>query len=291
MPNLAQATLMFRSYQPPPVISPDCARVQSDFNLMLSRGWCSHQIRSLARTCGPDLFSHFASFDQVPTRQVDHRACNSASNCVAFNVDMKSYKPRHVNPECTCASATVSNEQLLTMIDRHEIPLVSIETPNSPTNDQPTLSLQKRTTRSSYTAISHVWIDGLGNPEANALPSCQLRQLAGRLLNTTGSSNVRHLGTFGKTLCDANSIPAVFVLARHFVCTYPPRTCETEQHRNDGVYLCRCGQRACVRCRADRYHLVLIRSSFVPYIVLRLDVPELDNAGGVASQTLPFPIC
>jgi len=45
----------------------------------------------------------------------------------------------------------------------------------------PMLTVEEATTSSMYIAISHVWSGGLGNPKANVLPLCQLRQLAGNL--------------------------------------------------------------------------------------------------------------
>jgi hypothetical protein len=40
-----------------------------------------------------------------------------------------------------------------------------------------TLHVEPRTARSRYTAIWHVWVDGLGNPHENSLPGCQLLHL------------------------------------------------------------------------------------------------------------------
>lgn len=221
-------------------------RRQSDLNLMLSRGWCKHQVYSLARTCRSDVFHHLASLDQHPSRKIDHALCDSTSNCIAHNVDMRNYKSRHVDAACTCVSVAVSDEQLLAINDQHEVPLVSIESQSDLRNDRPILNLQKRSTGSKYIAISHIWFDGLGNPEANALPSCQLRRLAERLRNVTGSSNVCSLATHWKTSYHAN-LSTVFVLARHFVYTHLSREDETKQHCHDGIDLCWCHQCTCPR--------------------------------------------
>ncbi|KAK4942754.1 hypothetical protein LTR10_017514 [Elasticomyces elasticus] len=44
-----------------------------------------------------------------------------------------------------------------------------------------------------YTAISHVWSDGLGNPHENGLPHCQLQRIAGILKNMNEQSK-RYFG-------------------------------------------------------------------------------------------------
>jgi len=48
-------------------------------------------------------------------------------------------------------------------------------------NGTASLTVEEATTSSRYIAISHVWSGGLGNPRANELPTCQLRQLVGNL--------------------------------------------------------------------------------------------------------------
>jgi hypothetical protein len=39
------------------------------------------------------------------------------------------------------------------------------------------LKVHERKKRMDYIAVSHVWADGLRNPTANALPSCQIEKL------------------------------------------------------------------------------------------------------------------
>lgn len=98
---------------------------------------------------------------------------------------MTSHQTRHVNGYCTCDNALVPYQQLTDILNKGEIPLVSIESQADTTIDEVTLLLHKRRSRSDYTAISHVWIDGMGNSEANALPLCQLRRLKQRLHDLT----------------------------------------------------------------------------------------------------------
>ena len=51
------------------------------------------------------------------------------------------------------------------------IPVVSVRSPDQPLSPPPSNGSD------SCIACSHVWYDGLGNPEGNAIPPCQLDRL------------------------------------------------------------------------------------------------------------------
>jgi hypothetical protein len=64
---------------------------------------------------------------------------------------------------------------LIEIIKSGGIPLVSVHI--GPYN-KAEIRIEKASPSTRYTAISHVWSDGLGNPNSNALPQCQLGWLS-----------------------------------------------------------------------------------------------------------------
>jgi hypothetical protein len=144
---------------------------------MLAQGWCVHQIDYFSRMFDKATFSYIATRVRPP-RGTDHTLCAEMSSCVAYNVDMNNYETRHVDDTCTCEMMAVPYDQLIKIIEEGDVPLVSIEVNG---NGELNLRLCKRKMSSHYTAISHVWADGLGNPHDNAIPLCQARMLEKRV--------------------------------------------------------------------------------------------------------------
>ena len=156
---------------------------------MIAKGWCNHQVHYLAQKLTLDAFIFVASLDRHPRRLTDHSVCLGKSWCIAYNVDMHNYKPRHISDACSCAMLAVPYDELVKIIRQGAVPLVTIEE-NPGLGGQLSLRLHRRQRGSVYTAISHVWADGLGNAFENAVPRCQLRGLKSRLDQLEISSRV-----------------------------------------------------------------------------------------------------
>lgn len=164
---------------------------------LLAKGWCIHQLRHLDRICtSSTTFSYLLQLEKSSARTVDHSVCREEPQCIAYNVDMRNYKSRHTEPDCACPMVEVPYKRLLKTINSKSVPLISIEEVDIRGGGAPVdlaLKVHTRTPESCYTAVSHVWADGLGNPKQNALPYCQLKSLQRRL----GNRNQKHLvGTF-----------------------------------------------------------------------------------------------
>jgi hypothetical protein len=146
---------------------------------MLQRGRCKHQVLYLAQKFDLDTLRGLAKLKLGPERRVDHTPCANHPSCLAYNVNLSSYRTAHRDGNCNCELLSVPYDELVAGIEQREIPLISIE--HSADLLRPTtLRLHRRERSSKYTAISHVWADGLGNPPLNALPTCQLEYLAAR---------------------------------------------------------------------------------------------------------------
>ena len=143
---------------------------------MLAHGWCQHHINHLSRTHDLKTFSYLATHGRPLRRLVDHKKCSQNPGCVAHNTDAATYRTRHVTPECDCTMIPTPSSRLIEIIRIGKIPLISLED-GVGTGATHRIQVDARSLRSKYIAVSHVWSDGLGNPNGNALPSCQISEL------------------------------------------------------------------------------------------------------------------
>ena len=152
--------------------------MQSLADYMSNDGWCIHQANYLAQSFDEQTMYYFATFPRSSRRPENHEKCRSQPNCVAYNVDMDDYETRH-QFSCdrdSCENVAVPYDRLVKIIRDGFVPLVTLH--RSRLNaSQLSIKVSKRRKNSHYTAISHVWADGLGNPKSNSLPSCQLKCL------------------------------------------------------------------------------------------------------------------
>ncbi|KAK0514457.1 hypothetical protein JMJ35_003074 [Cladonia borealis] len=149
---------------------------------MIANGWCCHQVEHLSRIHNIKSFVYLAMRPRPSTRRVDHNGCLRQATCVAYNIDESIYETRHVRFGCTCPILSVPHDDLIRIARAGQVPLVTIERDaSSDPNYQLRLTARKDSWRSSkssrYVAISHVWSDGLGNPNGNGLPLCQVKRL------------------------------------------------------------------------------------------------------------------
>jgi hypothetical protein len=157
--------------------------IQENFS---RRGWCPHQARRCRQLYTPQVVSYLSSLDRHGYRSNDHHPCAEAPRCIANNVNLQRYDTAHA-PPCpgSCSALAIDYASIVSIIRAGGVPLVSIHTDPSSTLNSPILHLRvsARTTSSRYTVLSHVWFDGLGNPTANALPSCQVHRMYTQLVS------------------------------------------------------------------------------------------------------------
>ncbi|GAM40005.1 hypothetical protein TCE0_034r12015 [Talaromyces pinophilus] len=151
-----------------------------------------------------------------PRREQDHESCTEMG-CSGQGIKGKPYQTQHVRPDCTCSFAGVSIPDLIAVISKGEIPLVSW-TPDAGLN----LVAYNPQFKQKYVAISHIWSDGMGNENDNALPECQLSRIQAlvdeldstarpdqpqnrvfgpKVLSESGSPVDRSVGFWMDTLC------------------------------------------------------------------------------------------
>ncbi|KAI0663620.1 hypothetical protein C8Q70DRAFT_370135 [Cubamyces menziesii] len=133
---------------------------------LIRQGWCINEVSLIPRDC---LF--FTTLLDRP-RAKDHSGCGMVA-CGAYQTDEATYKTVHTHDLCdgSCEFVRVPTADLVGLLSQGKVPAVIIADVGSiqvvDSSDYP------------YIALSHVWADGLGNPNDNALPSCQLRRLRG----------------------------------------------------------------------------------------------------------------
>lgn len=108
----------------------------------------------------------------------DHSKCDKDQCRALQQVGSKNYKPQHVKDDCQCEFIDMKQAQLAELVQEGAIPILSYSKLDG-------LQLQPfrpdESPRLRYIAISHVWADGLGNPNANAMRQCQLQLTQDRM--------------------------------------------------------------------------------------------------------------
>ena len=119
-------------------------------------------------------------------RAVDHSRCLE-NRCNAEDVDEATYRTAHAKSclchdhldACTHADRCEHTGPLVDDISRiitlGSFPVIALTKTKS--TSEVRISVEPYKKSISYTAITHVWADGLGNPDGNTLPACQFSRL------------------------------------------------------------------------------------------------------------------
>lgn len=140
---------------------------------MVRNGWCIHQANLFCGRFTYAVIYYLASIRRKPSDQ-NHQDCEGEENCVAHNTNPKTYQCRHVKQGCSCQHISISSEDIKAVIKDGGIPLISFTKTRSGCMQHKVFRAKSST---KYTAVSHLWSDGLGNPNQNTLPECQINNL------------------------------------------------------------------------------------------------------------------
>ncbi|KAJ5788246.1 heterokaryon incompatibility protein [Penicillium paradoxum] len=113
-------------------------------------------------------------------RQENNDQCTNLKHA-SKPLNDENYRTKHTDQCSGCTEVQANSEQLGDILARRKLPLIlSIDEHDQ--NDE--IVFQEADVDDGtelnvpYVAISHVWSDGLGNPQRNALPRCQLLRLS-----------------------------------------------------------------------------------------------------------------
>ncbi|KAE9373224.1 hypothetical protein N431DRAFT_482315 [Stipitochalara longipes BDJ] len=202
----------FPALTPPyhPVLPYGANEMPASTKLLLSRmtdqGWCPSQAHSLFQKSDHYTLLFLSQLSRRGGTGKRHDSC-SARECVANNVDMSHYETKHRTPSCMCNFVEIPKLPLIEIIKSGGIPLVSVHPGPHNTVE---IRIEKANPSTRYTAISHVWSDGLGNPNSNALPQCQLEWLSTCLerLPSHGYQGI-YYNNYGGIAVDAGGLDAI----------------------------------------------------------------------------------
>ena len=138
--------------------------------------WCPTQVQYLSNTFSYHALVYLAELKRDVAEWIDHSRCAQEERCVAYNIDDKTFRGRHVENCSGCLYAEAPLEEMMSILDQGEIPILKCDRrPDSP--GKSLLSFARLSNSTRYTAVSHLWSDGLGIPSLNCLPRCQLERL------------------------------------------------------------------------------------------------------------------
>ena len=142
--------------------------------ILKDNGWRPHRALQLCQSYDPILLNSLASLVRDAGQTENHRQCLDIQRCCSHDLAQScDYPFRHDCDQAhTCTFVQAPRNKLKEILQSGEIPVLSISR-----KDGLDLQVIKWSPWLAYTAISHVWSDGLGNPRANALPECQLLRL------------------------------------------------------------------------------------------------------------------
>ena len=136
---------------------------------------CPSQMQMLSQDFrSPQALAFVAGCFYEDVVQSHHASCDG-DKCQAGNSVTSDEVTRHVSDFCDCEFLHVDEDQLADCLKQGCLPLLRLK---EETNiDKMLIEVVPSTDSTSYVALSHVWADGLGNPEETALPRCQLSRL------------------------------------------------------------------------------------------------------------------
>ncbi|KAL8876663.1 MAG: hypothetical protein Q9198_005180 [Flavoplaca austrocitrina] len=170
-------------------------------NRMTDAGWCPFDVQFLTMNLDPDIVAFIFSLGSK-TASKDHRLCHnrytdSRDHCIADSPDRSSL-PKHTQSGCVCPLLGPDMELVEGAIRNGNVPLVVLVLPQNDSDDVVFRLAEEELPDEElfigrYFAISHVWNEGLGNPNANLLPSCQIKRITGLMNNVKGTEEGKEI--------------------------------------------------------------------------------------------------
>ncbi|KAK7709619.1 hypothetical protein SLS63_013164 [Diaporthe eres] len=162
---------------------------------MAEKGWCPFDIDRIDKTATSATLFYYMAHLPPPRPNVDHSLCTK-DVCTSMTID-PSYRTKHVPKNCQCNSEFSDTPSVINGLRGDEIPLIQeviqLEMLQGPakesdglntarfieaTDVEPKFRIIESGKGRNFVAISHVWAEGLGNPNGNSLPSCALKWIS-----------------------------------------------------------------------------------------------------------------
>jgi hypothetical protein len=145
---------------------------------MIDNGWCPVRAgRFVESHCIEDVYTAAAVGGHFK-QDLDHKDCSLVQGCVASNINNATFRSLHARQNCHCDLVTLDMESVRAVLRKGQIPIVVLERDGS---GKRSMTISPVSGLTEYTAISHVWSDGMADPRQNGLLECQLTKLEGDL--------------------------------------------------------------------------------------------------------------
>jgi hypothetical protein len=156
------------------------------YQRMLERKHCPSNYGVLMNKYGISVAMYATLLEPAENSFVRHDRCGRRS-CVAYNVDVSTYEPRHVSEGCLCDMVHPPTEDVYKALDSGTFPLIDGE---AMFYDDPEgkLVVKPHGPGTEFLAFSHVWSDGLGSVTEKGLPGCQVAYLSKLTKAISGST-------------------------------------------------------------------------------------------------------
>ncbi|KAL3425709.1 het domain protein [Phlyctema vagabunda] len=163
------------------------------WNALKDNGWCPSEAAAIF-----ERFSVSGVYYMTQIRPPNASSHQQGGKCQHYKCNLRQlndakYQTKHVS-HCSknCGIVSADPESLASiLVDKNTIPL--IRTSKRLWNDNqsaPEILLEAWDGSKPFVTISHVWADGLGNPNANALPRCQMQRLTDMVQSLTNRDDV-----------------------------------------------------------------------------------------------------
>ena len=132
------------------------------YSSMVKNGWCPFRLEHLFSRLTYSSIFVLASLNTSNVRRTNHKKCKKKRMCFGDSV-VGAYTCRHIescNDHCQYKELPADqSEKIKTIIEKDGIPLLSID---RGCRDPTQVEVVEATPGMQYTAVTHVWADGLG---------------------------------------------------------------------------------------------------------------------------------
>ena len=126
---------------------------------MIKIGWCPCRLRHLFSNYSHNIVYYLSCLPRKSSRISDHTRCLSESMCLGDSIQRAFTCQHAMDCDSTCLSISPPMSKILSILKKRGIPLITC--PPDFQNDVK-LDVIEATRKVHYTAITHVWADGLG---------------------------------------------------------------------------------------------------------------------------------
>ena len=179
-------------------------------DLMQARGWCLYDLNRLRRRAGLVSILYYYSNIPPPRSSRDHSSCTE-ERCLAMTTVSATYKLSHSNEGCRCPLLFADEKEVIRTLLDGSIPLVKMSFDTQ--SKSPQMSIETFAPPDPFVAISHVWAEGAGNVQANALHSCLLLEISDLVRKLPGNTARKSMAFWIDTICVPVKPPDMQTLA------------------------------------------------------------------------------